>query len=119
MKKEVENDFTALIKKYRHHTSINDDMFVKSLVNAYQENTIYFNAIFGKFGDLDYLYRLSSLVNLEVDDSNEKMINKYIKEFHFSITVSFFRLWLQNDEDLFLNELIELIRKLYTNGISY
>ncbi len=117
----VEEEFTDYIKSLRSEAALEDDSFIQTLVSAYEEKPLYFNALFGKYGDLDYLYHLTEAFQFDLPElhlADEDKQKGYLIEFHVTIAISLFRHWLQSDKDLPIDELMGLIRKLYTSGID-
>ena len=49
---------------------------------------------------------------------NNSPLQSYISEFHMTISLSMYRLWLKRDKDISLEELTLLIHALYTGGIN-
>lgn len=121
LQKAVEEDFTAFIKKHRANTAVSDTSFVQTMLVAYQQKPLYFNALLGKYGDGAYLYQLVDsfkfdLAELHLPDDDKR--KEYLIEFHLTTTLALFRHWLQHDKNLPLEELIILIKQLYMDGIN-
>lgn len=79
-------------------------------------------ALLGDYGSHRFVERLKIDTNhKEVHGiylSDKNPITPYLKEFHFSITLSLFRLWQRRKKDLTSEELIDLMLRLYTGGMS-
>src|SRR5699024_11909815 len=94
LQKAVEEDFTAFIKKHRANTAVSDTSFVQTMLVAYQQKPLYFNALLGKYGDGAYLYQLVDsfkfdLAELHLPDDDKR--KEYLIEFHLTTTLALFR----------------------------
>lgn len=98
-----------------------DDQFILVMAQVYQKNQLYFNALFGKYADWDYLYQLAASIKFDLPElhlSNQEKVKNYLIEFHLSTIMTVFRQWLEQGQDLSVEELMMLIKNLYMNGIS-
>ena len=55
---------------------------------------------------------------MQIPDESDDSFHPYWAEFHMTVSLSMYRLWLKRDKDISLDELSSLIHTLYTNGIS-
>ena len=62
-------------------------------------------------------YSVTIMANL-LNISEDEPITPYLMEFHLSTVLSLFRLWQRRQKDLPPKELLDLVFRLYTSGIS-
>lgn len=54
---------------------------------------------------------------MKTPDESNNSLQPYLAEFHMTVSLSMYRLWLKQEKDISLNELSELILTLYTQGV--
>jgi hypothetical protein len=94
---------------------------IKEFVKLYDEKGTYLNALFGPYGSNHFLEQYKEKLSLfmpELKLSEKKPITPYLIEFHNSIGLSLFQLWQRRKKDLSIEDLADLIIRLYTKGIS-
>ena len=78
-------------------------------------------ALLGDYGSTRFLERLKREIPVDrwaLYLPGDRVENPYMVEFYLSTTLSLFRFWFRQQKDLSINELVELIHKLYMGGIS-
>ena len=95
-----------------HHPTETD------LLRLLLEKEEYLKVLLGTHGSVHFQDRLKKELLSEKAslDASDKL-QAYLNEFHLSVSLSMYRLWLQK-KDLSLDELSILIHTLYMNGIS-
>lgn len=74
--------------------------------------------LLGPYGGVHFQDRLKSEFMAKKSSSeNRNKQQAYLDEFHFSVSLSMYRLWLQK-KDITLEELSHLIHTLYTSGTN-
>jgi AcrR family transcriptional regulator len=94
---------------------------IHEVVNLYEEKGEYLNALMGKYGNNRFLERLKEKIPLDVQElslSDNDPITPYLIEFHRSTVLSLFQLWQHRKKDLSIEELADLMIRLYTKGIT-
>lgn len=79
----------------------------------------YLKVLLGQFGCVHFQDRLK----MEFMGKNELVEGKnylqsYLSEFHITVSLSMYRLWLKQGKDISLDELSSLIHTLYTKGVQ-
>ncbi len=95
--------------------------FENDLVELYETKTLYINALMGEFGSSRFIEKLKTQPNLNMPELNlpdGHPLKPYLVEFHLSISLSLFRLWLRRGQDLPVSQFIGLIADLYQGGLS-
>lgn len=115
----VENDVLDYIRMGRK----NGERDAGKLLLLLQEKEKYLRALLGEYGSLRFLERIKKEI-LPEDSEKEgdfrgEGIAPYLAEFHISVTLSLFRLWLARGKDLETEELSGLIHGLFMNGMGY
>jgi len=79
------------------------------------------SALFGDYGSARFLERLKREIPFDrwaLNLPKDSVATPYLLEFYISTSLSLLRLWFRRQKDLPIDELVELIRNLYTGGIS-
>lgn len=118
----VENELLSTWKSYEN---IHDSLFrpnLHQLLALFECKEQYLRAVLSDYGSTHFLERLKQELSFhslsQFFPEDEKLL-PYLVEFHLSTSLSLFRTWLKNGEDMATDELFELIHNLYTKGISY
>jgi hypothetical protein len=75
----------------------------------------------GKYGSNRFLERIKEKISLdghELSFSDNNPVTPYLIEFHRSTALSLFQFWQHRKKDLPIEELADLLIRLYTKGIS-
>jgi len=119
----IENDVLDYLEKNspkEKNTEITQAV-IQRVVRLYEEKGTYLNALLGKYGNNRFLERLKEKIPLDVQGlalSDKKTITPYLIEFHRSTSLSLFQFWQNRKKDLSIEELADLMIRLYTKGIS-
>ena len=96
----------------------------KFIVTLYKEKETQLNALLGDYGNNRFMERLKKSISpIEhaklhgFDLPENDPIMPYLIEFHNSTSISLFRLWQRKQKDLALQELVNLMFRLYSEGI--
>jgi len=79
------------------------------------------NALLGEYSGNRFLDKIKASVPFEalkLNTSKDNPILPYLVEFHLSTILSLLRLWYRRQKDVSLDEILSLILRLYTGGIS-
>ena len=79
------------------------------------------NALLGEYSGNRFLDKIKTSVPFEaltLNTSKDNPILPYLIEFHLSTILSLLRLWYRRQKDVSLDEILSLILRLYTGGIS-
>lgn len=110
----MEDDVINYMKTGFHenaHTQTN-------LVRLLSEKEDYLKVLLGPYGGVHFQDRLKNeFISKKTTSENKNKQQIYLEEFHFSVSLSMYRLWLQR-KDITLEELSHLIHTLYTSGIN-
>lgn len=77
----------------------------------------YLKVLLGTYGCIHFQDRLKSEFMQATDKSNNSL-QPYLAEFHMTVSLSMYRLWLKQGKDISLDELSKLIHILYTEGVQ-
>ena len=94
---------------------------IQEVMSALEEKRLYLNALFGDYGSGHFIERLKANIPFEahkLDISKDDMLTPYLMEFHLTTVFSLYRLWHCRQRDIPPEELLNLILRLYTGGIS-
>ncbi len=109
--KYIEDDVIDYIKaKMKDETRSSADLL--TLFSAKED---YLRVLLGTYGCIHFQDRLKSEF---MQPPNDNGCQPYLAEFHMTVSLSMYRLWLKRNKDISLDELSSLIHTLYTNGIS-
>ena len=87
------------------------------LLTLFAAKEDYLKVLLGTYGYIHFQDRLKSEFMQTPDESNNSL-QPYLAEFHMTVSLSMYRLWLKQEKDISLNELSELIHTLYTQGMQ-
>lgn len=109
----IENDVINYIKA-NYDNSRHDQNDILQLMTA-KEN--YLKVLFGPYGCIHFQDRLKKefMSNIEIQES-ESRFQPYLSEFHITVSLSIYRLWLKRNKDISMGELSKLIHTLYSKG---
>ena len=94
---------------------------VQNVISLYKEKGTYLNALLGDYGNNHFAEKLKTEFPLEVQElalPDDNQFSPYLIEFHRATVLSLFRLWHSRQEDLSLDELVNLILRLYQGGLQ-
>lgn len=109
----IEDDVIHYIKK-----GLNSGTHTQTdLLRLLSEKEQYLKVLLGPFGGVHFQDRLMKELLPEREETiNNSPLQSYISEFHMTISLSMYWLWLKRDKDISLEELTLLIHALYTGG---
>lgn len=116
----VEDDVLA----YLHGAIASQAVVVRGpqqLAALFEQKGNQLNALLGDYGSIHFIERLKAEFAAGYAASEaaaDNPLEPYLMEFHLSTTLSLFRLWHRRNHDLSVEQLSELIDKLYSMGIS-
>lgn len=89
------------------------------LLTLFAAKEEYLKVLLGTFGYVRFQDRLKTefVKNTEVTESKNNL-QSYLLEFHMTVSLSMYRLWLKQGKDISLDELSSLIHTLYRSGIQ-
>ena len=94
---------------------------IQKMLSAFDEKGFYLNALFGDYGGNRFLEKLKDNIPFEshqLNISKENPLSPYLMEYHLSTVLSLLRLWHRRQRDISPEEILNLIFRLYTGGIS-
>ena len=113
----LENDVLVSIRQ-----RLNDGKGgIQEVMPALEENGLYLNALLGDHGNSHFIERLKASIPFEAHKLNlskDDLLTSYLIEFHFTTVFSLYRFWHCRQRDIPPEELLNLILRLYTGGIS-
>ncbi len=111
--KYIEDDVINYIKKKKN----NETKLPADLLIFFSEKEDYLKVLLGTYGCVHFQDRLKNEF-MQVPNENDGSLQPYLAEFHMTVSLSMYRLWLKRNKDITLNELSSLIHNLYKSGIS-
>ncbi len=117
----IEDEMLDYICKKRGEAGSGNNSFVNDLVELYKTKTLYINALMGEFGSSRFIEKLKTQPKLNIPELNlpdGHPLKPYLVEFHLSLSLSLFKLWLRRGQDLPVAQFIGLIADLYQGGLS-
>lgn len=93
----------------------------ENLLQLLSDKEAYLKVLLGTFGYIHFQERLKEEFVREQAADSEDPLNPYLSEFHMTVSLSMYRLWLKRGKDIPLEKLTALIHTLYmkgTGGIS-
>lgn len=89
----------------------------KNIIRAFCRLEDYLKVLLGTFGCVHFQDRLKTEF-LKTSKLTERKDNlqPYVSEFHLTVSLSMYRLWLKRGKDLSTDELASLIHTLYISG---
>lgn len=109
----IENDVIDYIKNgFDSKTKSQID-----LLNLFAAKEDYLKVLLGTFGCIHFQDRLKTefLKTSKLTESEDNL-QPYVSEFHLTVSLSMYRLWLKRGKDLSTDELASLIHTLYISG---
>ena len=94
---------------------------VHEFISVLDEKGFYLNALFGDYSGNRFLEKLKVNVPFEshkLSVPRESPLVPYLMEFHLSTILSLLRLWHRRQRDISPEEILSLMFRLYTGGIS-
>ncbi|GIO32147.1 MULTISPECIES: TetR/AcrR family transcriptional regulator [Paenibacillus] len=116
----VENDILDFIREKLINTE-QVDTKPRDLLLLFEEKGAYLNALLGDYGNIRFIEKLKGEFFSDEQKycfPKDSLVTPYLLEFHLSTSFSLLRLWQRRQKDLPPDELIGLIDKLFTSGIS-
>lgn len=117
-------DIYALLKHIEddviHYIKMNMNSETRSpadLLTLFSAKEDSLKVLLGTYGCIHFQDRLKNEF-MQIPDESDDSFRPYWAEFHMTVSLSMYRLWLKRDKDISLDELSSLIHTLYTNGIS-
>lgn len=91
----------------------------KDLLHLLSDKEEYLKVLLGSYGRVHFQERLKKefIPEQTLTDYGESLPS-YLSEFHITVSLSLYQLWLKRDKDITLDELTTLIHVLYTNGAN-
>lgn len=109
----IEDDVIEYIKTGLHNSTKSQADLLTLLV-AKED---YLKVLLGTFGCVHFQDRLKEEFMNNVKPTDNSALQSYLTEFHMTVSLSMYRLWLKRGKDISLNELSFLIHTLYMNGV--
>lgn len=98
-----------------------DDMFIHVLINIFEENSLYFSALFGKNANISHTEtvrnEMKQTLCTAMDASGENKYLLYLLEFYSSAFVSMITCWYRNGKNISSAELGGLILNIVKLGV--
>ena len=113
----LENDVLISIRQKLNDGKGN----IQDIIALLEEKKFYLNALFGDYGNSHFIERLKANIPFEAHKlsiSKDDSITPYLMEFHLTTVFSLYRLWHCRQRDISPEELLNLVLRLYTGGIS-
>ncbi len=111
----IEDDVIEYIK-----AGISDKIKTQTdLLNLFSVKEDYLKVLLGTYGCIHFQDRLKTefVENIDQDKCGDDL-QPYLSEFHMTVSLSMYRLWLKNGKDISLDRLSKLIHSLYIGGIQ-
>ena len=91
----------------------------KDLLTLLSDKEEYLRVLLGPYGCIRFQERLKKeLFPDQARADGDNTLCPYLSEFHITVSLSMYQLWLRREKDISLDELSNLIHALYTNGAS-
>lgn len=110
----IEDDVIDYIKsglKSSTHTQ-------KELFYLLDKKEEYLKVLLGPYGCIHFQDRLKNEFMSENILPNNARLSSYLSEFHITVSLSMYRLWISKNKNISLDELSELIHTLYNSGVQ-
>ncbi len=111
--KYIEDDVIDYIKEKMN----NETRSPADLLTLFSAKEDYLKVLLGTYGCIHFQDRLKNEF-MQIPNESDNSLQPYLSEFHMTVSLSMYRLWLKRNKDISLDELSSLIHGLYTNGIS-
>jgi len=113
----LENDVLDSIHQKLH----DDKKGIQEIMSLFDEKEVYLKALFGDYGSNHFIEKLKASIPFEAHNLNTAIddpMTPYLMEFHLSTSFSLYQLWHRRKRDISQEDLLSLILRLYTGGIS-
>lgn len=113
---EIETETLTYIAAQRKTVHTSDSNFISELMELYEQEKVYMDAMLGPHSTprfLDNLLQLAVQSNLDFDLRPNDPYFPYLVEFRYQGALSIFRLWLRRKRDLPFADLLAFIQKRY------
>ena len=118
----IENDtIEYIIQNRKDERKVKSDVFLENLVDLYNNRGIYVEALMGDYGNNRFLMKLENSMQEIIPELNipdDDPLKAYRIQYRISTSLSLFRLWIRRGKDISVDELLQLVWKLYLNGSS-
>ena len=94
---------------------------ISDVMSVFEEKRFYLNALLGDYGNSHFIERLKASIPFEahkLSTSKDDPMTPYLMEFHLTTVFSLYRLWHRRNRDMPPEDLLRLMFRLYTGGIS-
>jgi AcrR family transcriptional regulator len=113
---EIETETLTYIATQRKTVHTSDSNFISELMELYEQEKVYMDAMLGPHSTprfLDNLLQLAVQSNVDFDLQPDDPFFPYLVEFRYQGALSIFRLWLRRKRDLPFADLLAFIQKRY------
>lgn len=96
--------------------NVRDEEFIKNLEKLYDDNKVYLDAMLGVNRNFHFEKRVKEYAKFILAETNMKVNDvyfSYIWEYRFNGMFSLFRLWIQRNKEISIEEFLKLVKKLY------
>ena len=98
-----------------------DDVLIHRIALLFEEKSDYLGALLGDYGSVRFIDKIKANMMVNVTEAATYLTGNallpYIREFAVSAAISMFRYWYRNNKDISSEELVSLIRALFTDGV--
>ncbi len=119
----VEQDILDSIRENIEAENHKDNIpFLQHVMKIYEQNELELQAVMGKYGDQSFVSSFKQGVvsmGLDVGIASNHPYYPYAVEYHVSVILSMFQLWVSRGKDIPADELFLLTDSLYRSGLSY
>lgn len=121
--KYLEDDLLNSIKINLSNTNITkrEQADMKKLLWLFGTKEKYLSVLLGMYGSFHFIERMKQELCISEErlpTATSSKFTPYLNEYHLTVSISLFQLWLKRNKDISLDELSALIHTLYTNGIT-
>ena len=89
----------------------------EALLRLLNDKEMYLKVLLGTFGYVHFQERLQEeFIRKQAAADSGDSLSPYLSEFHMTVSLSMYRLWLKRNKDIPMEELTALIHILYTKG---
>lgn len=117
----IETEMMEYIVERRSQAVTSEYSFIQGLVDAYEEKSLYLDALLGNYGSNRFLEQIKTISEIPVpglDLPSEHRLKPYLEEYRLSGALSLFRIWLRQGQDLSTEIFMSLVADLYQDGMS-
>ncbi len=98
-----------------------DDVLIHRIAWLFNEKSHYLMALLGDYGSVRFTDKIKAKmmenINVAALYPADNVLLPYIQEFSVSAAVSMFRYWYKSNKSISSEELVDLIRALFTEGV--